>query len=266
MLSLWFSDPIQLSLAQAAVAAFFVLLVVGLLHWQSIHLEKEILIALVRSFLQITLVGSMLVFILKGPMWLGILILIGMMISATVTAAGRTSEIPNAFRATLFAIFLGSGVVIAVMAFLGAIDWNLSSLIPVGSMIVSGGMNSCALALDRFKGDVQSHVDEIETGLALGAKTSKVVNPYVHSALRASLLPRINSMRSLGIVWIPGLMSGMLLAGSDPVSAGIYQFVVMSMLFVASSLSSLISLVFVRKYIFTDADQLILRKKEQVEG
>ena len=66
-------------------------------------------------------------------------------------------------------------------------------------------------------------------------------------------------MRALGIVWIPGIMSGMLLAGSDPVYAALYQFVVVAMLFVASSLSALVSIVLVRRYIFTKKEQLILR-------
>ena len=261
MLSLWFQEELYLRIAQALIAGLFALLVVLLVHWQSIRLEKEIVIAVLRSLVQITLVGSVLIYVLTAPTWLGVFILGGMIASAAVTAARRTKEIPGSMQATFFAILLGSGSVIGVMTFLGVIQWEMASLLPVGSMIVSGGMNSCALALDRFKGEIDSHVGHIEAGLSLGASSKEVVKPYVRKAFHASLIPRINSMRALGIVWIPGIMSGMLLAGSDPIYAALYQFVVMSMLFVASSLSSLISILFVRKYIFSAAEQLILRSE-----
>ena len=262
MLSVWLQDELYLRIAQAGIAGFFALLVVLLVHWQSIRLEKEIVVSVLRSLVQITLVGSILIYILTAPTWLGLLILGGMITSASITAARRTKEIPGSMRATFFAILLGSGSVIAVMTFLGVLQWEMASLLPVGSMIISGGMNSCALALDRFKGEIDAHVGHIEAGLSLGASSGEVVKPYVRKAFQASLLPRINSMRALGIVWIPGIMSGMLLAGSDPIYAALYQFVVMSMLFVASSLSSLISILLVRKYIFSAADQLILRSEE----
>ncbi len=259
MLNLWFSDQLSLRIGQAFIAGVFALLVVLLVHWQEIRLEKEILIAVVRSLIQITLVGSVLIYVLTAPDWLGILILGGMIFSAAFTAARRTKEIPGSKRATFLAILLGSGSVIGVMTFLGVIQWETSSLLPVGSMIISGGMNSCALALDRFKSEIDAHVGHIEAGLSLGASSREVVKPYVRRAFQASLIPRINSMRALGIVWIPGIMSGMLLAGSDPVYAALYQFVVVAMLFVASSLSALVSIVLVRRYIFTKKEQLILR-------
>ncbi len=259
MLSVWFQDELYFRIAQALIAGLFALLVIFLVRWQSIRLEKEIVIAVLRSLVQITLVGSVLIYVLTAPTWLGLLILVGMMFSAAMTAARRTKEIPGSMRATFLAILLGAGSVIGVMTFLGVLQWEMSSLLPVGSMIISGGMNSCALALERFKGEVESHVGHIEAGLSLGASSVEVVKPYVRKAFRASLIPRLNSMRALGIVWIPGIMSGMLLAGSDPIYAALYQFVVMAMLFVASSLSSLISMMFIRKYIFSPAEQLLLR-------
>jgi putative ABC transport system permease protein len=81
----------------------------------------------------------------------------------------------------------------------------------------------------------------------------------VQTSFEASLIPAIDSLRSLGIVWIPGLMAGMLLSGARPVYAAIYQFVVLAMIFAASGLTSLVSTTLIRSHAFSTAEQLILR-------
>jgi putative ABC transport system permease protein len=124
-------------------------------------------------------------------------------------------------------------------------------------------MNSNALALDRFRGEVEAHVGQIEAGLALGADPDWIVKPYVSAAVTASLIPRIDTLRSLGIVWIPGLMAGMILAGADPVYAAIYQFVVIAMIFAASGVTSLVSTALIRRRAFSEAEQLILRPAKE---
>ena len=73
------------------------------------------------------------------------------------------------------------------------------------------------------------------------------------------MIPSINSLRSLGIVWIPGLMAGMILAGSDPVDSAFYQFVVLAMLYAAAGTSSIVSTLLVRSHAFSEAEQLTLR-------
>jgi putative ABC transport system permease protein len=120
-------------------------------------------------------------------------------------------------------------------------------------------MNTNGLALNRLRSDIIGKVGEIETALALGADAKTSVAPYMQASLESSLIPAIDSLRSLGIVWIPGLMAGMLLSGSRPIYAAIYQFVVLAMIFAASGLTAMISTLLVRKRIFSPADQLILR-------
>jgi putative ABC transport system permease protein len=132
-------------------------------------------------------------------------------------------------------------------------------------MLIANAMNTNGLALDRFRGEIEAHTGQIEAGLALGASPERVVTPYVIAAVRASLIPRVDSLRSLGIVWIPGLMAGMVLAGSDPIYAAIYQFVVIAIIFAAAGLTSLVSTLFIRGHAFSAADQLLLRK-EQAEN
>ncbi len=120
-------------------------------------------------------------------------------------------------------------------------------------------MNTTALALDRFRAEVEAHTGQIEAGLALGAAPAAVVAPYVQAAVQASLIPSLNNLRSLGIVWIPGVMAGMVLAGSDPIVAAIYQFVVVAMLFATAGATALLCTRYVRSQAFSQAEQLTLR-------
>ncbi len=254
------SQEILLGLTQAMIASALVLGVTVLARTQAIHMEREIIVALMRGLVQIVAVGSILVLLLQGPGITSLVILAAMMLAAATIAARRAKGIQDAFKVSLYGISLGSGLVIAVMTALGVIESEMTSLIPIGSMLIANAMNSNALALDRFKGEVQAHTGEIEAGLALGADPKIVVTPYVRAAVHASMIPRVDSLRSLGIVWIPGVMAGMILAGADPVYAAIYQFVVIAMIFAASGLTSLVSTLLIRSRAFSPAEQLILRR------
>src|SRR5205085_5488293 len=125
--------------------------------------------------------------------------------------------------------------------------------------IIANAMNACAQALERFRADVLAHVGQIETGLSLGADPATTVAPYVQSAVYASLLPRLDMLKSLGLVWIPGVMAGMLLSGASPIYAGIYQFVVVAMILAASGLTGLVATILIRTRAFSPAEQLVLR-------
>jgi putative ABC transport system permease protein len=259
MLKVLFTNQIQLGLAQAGVAAALALLVILLARGRGIHLEVETLVAMVRGLVQIVLVGAVLLLLLRSPRWIGALLLVPMMLAAGGISARRAKDIPGAFKISALAIAAGAGLVIALMTLLGVIDVGITSLVPVGSMLIANAMNTNGLALNRIRADVLAHTGEIETALSLGASANAAVAPYMQASYQASLIPAIDSLRSLGIVWIPGLMAGMLLSGARPVYAAIYQFVVLAMIFAASGLTSLVSTIMVRGNLFSAADQLLLQ-------
>lgn len=259
MLEQWLPNPRLLGLVQAAITIVLSLLVVLLARRRAIHLERETLVALIRGLIQVVAVGSVLLLFLQAPLWTSTIVLVAMLLAAASIAARRSRSIPGAFRVSLLSIALGSGLVIGSMTLVGVIRPVPSSLIPVGSMLIAGAMNINALALERFRSEVMAHTGQIEAALALGAAPSQTVEPYVQAAVEASLIPRIDSLRSLGIVWIPGLMAGMVLSGEDPVYSAIYQFVVITMLFATGGLTAVSSTLLIRSQVFTPAQQLILR-------
>jgi len=259
MLKVLVHGQLQLGLAQAAVAALAALLVVLGARWRGIHLEKELAIAMVRGLAQIVAVGSILLLLLRAPDWTALFLLAAMMLAAGATSAKRAKGLPEAFRVSTYAIACGAGLVIALMTWLGVIDTPITALVPVGSMLIANAMNTNGLALNRLRAEVLAHVGEIESALALGADGKASVGPYLQSSFESSLIPAIDSLRSLGIVWIPGLMAGMLLSGARPVYAAIYQFVVLAMIFAASGLTALVSTLLMRARVMSPAAQLILR-------
>jgi len=259
MLKLFFTDTLSLGLAQSIVAALLALIVVWVARQQHIHIERETLIGLLRAFVQIVAVGSILILLMKGPLWTSAIVLLVMMIAAAATSAKRAGSIPGAFLASLIGIGIGSGSLILVFTLLGLIDSVMVAVVPVGSMLVFNAMNTNGVVLNRFEAEVKGHAGHIEAGLALGASSKQVIVPYAQAAVHAGMIPRIDSLHSLGIVWIPGLMTGMVLSGGDPIYAAIYQFVTMAMVFITAGLTAVITSLFIRKRIFSSAEQLLLR-------
>jgi putative ABC transport system permease protein len=260
MLKHLFPNQLALGFAQAAVTAVLAIVVGLVARKRGIHVEWETVIALIRGLAQIVAVGFILVLMLKGPQWTSAFMLSAMVLAAGATSARRAKKIPGTFEVSFWSILIGSGSVIALMTWAGVIDSAITSIVPVGSMVIANAMNTNALALERFRSEVESHVGEIESALALGAAPEISVSPEVQRSFSASLIPALNNLRSLGLVWIPGLMAGMVLSGSSPLYAAIYQFVVIAMIFGSSGLTSLICTSLIRKRVFTPAQQLVIAR------
>ena len=260
MLKHLFPNQLALGFAQAGVTAVLAIVVGLVARKRGIHIEWETVVALIRGLAQIVAVGFILVLMLRGPQWTGGFMLGAMVIAAGTTSARRAKKVPGSFEVSFWSILVGSGSVIALMTWAGVIDGAITSIVPVGSMVIANSMNTNALALERFRSEVESHIGEIESALALGAAPEISVSPEVQRSFSASLIPALNNLRSLGLVWIPGLMAGMVLSGSSPLYAAIYQFVVIAMIFGSSGLTSLLCTSLIRKRIFTVAEQLAIAR------
>ncbi len=254
------SGDVMLGLAQAAGAIALCAAVIALCGWFSVHVEREAAISIGRGLVQMVLVGMVLAALLKSALLIGALILLAMMVAATFTAARRLQGMGGALAVCFCAIAVGSGVVIAAMLATGALKSDIAMLVPVGSMVIGNAMNACAQAAERFRADVTAHVGEVETSLALGADPAVAIAPYVQSAVYACLLPRLDTLKSLGLVWIPGMMAGMMVSGASPIYAGIYQFIIVAMILAGSGITGLLVVLLMRSRAFSPAAQLILRR------
>lgn len=248
-----------MALAQAFGAAVLAIGVGLICRKFNVNVLSEMRFSLVRGLIQMSVVGVILGVLLKGSLLIGVLILLGMVGAAAITASRRFKEIPYAFEISLVSIGAGGGSAIGFMLLSKSLDPSISILVPVGSMIIANSMNACAQAIERFRSDVYAHVGQIEAALCLGATPSTSSAPYIQAAVYASLLPRLDMLKSLGLVWIPGVMAGMMVSGSSPLYAGIYQFMIVVMILVASGISGMGVIALMQKKAFSSAAQLNLR-------
>ncbi len=259
------NSDIAMGMTQAAGAIVLCAVVVLLCRRFAVHVERETAISVVRGLVQMVFVGMVLAVLLHGTLLVGVLILLTMTLAAAVTASRRVKDLKGSLLLSFYAIAAGSGVVIAGMLVTGTLTTDIAVLVPVGSMIIANAMNACAQAVERFRADVTAHVGQIEAGLALGADPGVTVAPYFQSAVYVSLLPRLDMLKSLGLVWIPGVMAGMMVSGASPVYAGIYQFIIVAMILAASGIAGLIVTLLMRARAFSTAAQLTLRSGERHE-
>ena len=244
---------------QCLIAALATLVVMLLARRRAPGLLGEISFAEVRGLLQIFAVGIVLAALLRGPAWTSVFVLAGMILAAASIVRKRAKKIPRAFMLALVGIGTGAGTILAVMTVTGVIPLKILTLVPVGSMVIANTMNTQSIFLDRFRGEVVAHVGEIESALALGATADVAVERYLQAAFRASLIPAVDNIRSLGIVWIPGIMAGMVLSGASPLYAALYQFVVLTTIFSSSALACFVASHLVTGRIFSAQSQLLLR-------
>lgn len=259
MVDHFFHSQLARGAVECALAALLSFAVVLLIRRRGVNLLGELPLAQLRGIVQILAVGAILQWMLHGPQWTSLLALAGMMLAAASIVRRRAMRIPRAFTLALVSIFVGAGSILALMTALGVIPLKVAMIVPVGSMVIAQTMNMQSIFLDRLRGEVSSHIGEIESALALGASPDIALGRYLRAAYRASLIPSIDNVRSLGIVWIPGIMAGMVLSGSSPVYAALYQFVVLTTIFSAAALTCLVSSYLVTGRVFTANEQLLLR-------
>jgi putative ABC transport system permease protein len=252
---------LELSWIDLTVAVGLVLISIGVSGWHRTGLARGFAVGAVRTVLQLTLVGYVLVFIFSIDRWYWVVVALLVMLAVATKAAVDRQDTRRAglFSITGAALLLGSGLtLIYVSVMVVHVDpwYNPRYLIPLFGMILGNAMNAAALAADRLAGEIETRHAEIEAYLALGATSERAAREPVRRALRASLIPTVTSLMVVGIVSLPGMMTGQILAGANPLVAIRYQIVVMFMLASAVALAAVIVVVGYRGTFFTSAAQL----------
>jgi putative ABC transport system permease protein len=252
---------LDLTWIDLTVAVGLVLIAIGISRWHRTGLARSFAVGAIRTVLQLTIIGYLLVYIFAIDQWY---LVVGALLLMLVIASKAAVDRQDSKRAGLFgitgvALLVGSGLtLIYVSVMVVHVDpwYNPRYLIPLFGMILGNAMNAAALAADRLTGEMETRRDEIEAYLALGASSVRAAQEPVRRALRAALIPTLNSLMVVGIVSLPGMMTGQIIAGSDPLVAIRYQIVVMFMLASAVALAAVIVVLGFRRTFFTDAEQL----------
>ena len=255
---------IQIGWQGLALATLFVVFVGIVSIRMSLGITKDLAIATARTYAQLIALGFILrwVFHVNSP-WLVLAVMVLMVVFAAQIVAKRSPDAPKgifgsavvAMALTGFIVtFAVTGVVVQVK------PWYLPQyVIPLAGMVLGNSMTGIALAIERVYADFDARADELLALTALGATPWEAAHTIVRGALRAGLIPTINSMAAAGLVFIPGMMAGQILAGADPVVATGYQIVIMLMVAAATALGSLVALMLTYGRRFT-ADGAFLEK------
>jgi UDP-glucose/iron transport system permease protein len=172
------------------------------------------------------------------------------------TSAKRAGKMPRAYRITTPSILVGATVVLSVLALTGAMPSKPQFVIPLAGMAFGNAMTICSLALNRLVREFETNKPTLETMLSLGASSKEAMKEYSRMSVKAALIPNMDSLKTLGIIFIPGAMAGLLIAGTDPLLAAEYQIIVYLMIVGGGIITSLMVVTLARRMLFTKAHQI----------
>ncbi|MEN3615730.1 iron export ABC transporter permease subunit FetB [Plantactinospora sp. ZYX-F-223] len=243
-----------------AVAGSLVLvaLVVVLAQREKLRLSRDLLVASLRAGVQLVAVGAVLLLVfahtgLPGAVgWIALMVLL-----AGQVAGRRAAGVPRSRWYATTAIAAASGITLGALIALRAIPTQPHVLVPIGGMIVSGAMQAAGVTLHRLVGEAETGRPQIETRLSLGQPARQAFLPHLRSSVRTALLPAIDSTKVVGLISLPGAMTGLILAGVSPLTAIRYQIIVMYMLLAATTLAALIVARLAERGLFDRAHRLV---------
>ncbi|HZA57768.1 MAG TPA: iron export ABC transporter permease subunit FetB [Solirubrobacterales bacterium] len=251
------TNPIDVSLGQAALSLVLVAIAIAASRWRDAGLEDDIAVAVARSFIQLTAVGFVIEIIFEqDDAGLVIALLAVMVVFGAFTARRRAELVPDALWPLMAALSLAAVTTVGLVLALGIFDPEPRYVVPVGGMVIGNAMTAAAVALNRLGEDVGDNAAEIEAALALGATSTQAMAPLVRRSLRSGMIPLVDSTKTTGLIFFPGTMVGMLLAGADPIDAVRLQLILLYALLGSVAIAALVATTLARRNFFTSAHQL----------
>jgi uncharacterized protein (TIGR00245 family) len=241
-----------------AVSLLLVAVAAAVAYRQRLRLTRELVVAAVRAGVQLVTVGAILLVLFQRAGLLGAAgWLVVMVVIAGQVAGRRGAGLPRAKLAGTVGVATGSVLTLAALLAGRVIAAQARVIVPVGGMIVSAAMLAAGIALRRLREQADQARSAIEARLSLGQSARQALLPHQQSALRTALLPAIDSTKVVGLISLPGAMTGLILAGVNPLTAIRYQIVVMYMLLAATALSALTAARLAERAMFDDAQRLL---------
>ena len=238
-------------------ALALVVLAAAISRWRHAELERDMTVAVVRSFLQLTAVGFVIEAIFESESLLFVVVLLAaMVVLGAFTARGRAKSVPRALPALLIALGVAVAATLGLVVALGIFAAEARSLVPVGGMVIGNAMAAAAVALNRLGDEMASSRAQVEAALSLGATATQAAAPLARRSLRSGLITLVDQTKTTGLIAFPGIMVGMLLAGAEPFDAVRLQLVLLYVLLGAVAISALVAVTLAQRAFFTPAHQL----------
>jgi putative ABC transport system permease protein len=251
------TSSIDVTLGEVAASLALVAVAAAVSFWRKADLEKDIGVAVVRSIVQLIAIGYVINAIFDSDSLLLTFGLIAVMVVfGAIQARQRAKRVPNAFWPLLIALGLAGATTLGLVVALGIFDATPRFLVPVGGMVVGNSMTAAAVSLNRLGDEISDRGREIEATLALGATATEAAAPSVRRSLRSGMITLIDSTKTTGLIFFPGTMVGMLLAGADPTDAVRLQLILLYVLLGSVAIAGLVATTLAYRNFFTPAHQL----------
>ena len=250
-------STVDISLGEVAASIALVAIAIAVSFWRRAELERDLAVAVLRSFVQLTAIGYVIQAIFDSDsLWLVAALLAVMVGFGAFTARSRAKAVPGALGPLVLALSAAGAITLGLVLALGVFEAEPRYLVPVGGMVIGNSMTAAAVALNRLADEVRGQAPLIESILALGGTSRQAAAGLVTRSLRSGMIPLIDSTKTTGIVFFPGTMVGMLVAGAEPIDAVRLQLILLWVLLGSVALAALIAVSLGYRGFFTSAHQL----------
>ena len=254
---------IDLSIIQVALAYVFVLIVLAIVRIRGIRREKEIVLSSLRMTFQLVLVGYLLVYVFDHPhpvITIGIIII--MEAFAIYTIIKKFPSLLSKSLKLVIALSMTAGTLLCLIYFLVVVvrvsPWyEPRYFIPIAGMVIGNAMTGISLGTKSLVEGMTTQKNIVEEALNLGATPQAASKKIINQAFDSAILPTVNAMVGMGIVFLPGMMTGQILSGTSPLTAIAYQIAIMLGILGAVALSVIIMLQMGYRTFFNKQDQLL---------
>jgi putative ABC transport system permease protein len=251
------SSTIDVTLGEVAASLALIGVAIAVSFWRRTELEGDIAVAVVRSAVQLIAIGYVIQAIFDEDSLVLVFALITVMVVfGTFQARARSRRVPSAFWPLLVALGAAGVATLGLVVALGIFEPEPRFLVPVGGMVVGNAMTAAAVALNRLGDEMTDRARQIEATLALGATSTQAAAPILRRSLRSGTIALIDSTKTTGLIFFPGTMVGMLLAGADPTDAVRLQLILLWVLLGAVAIAALLATTLAYRNFFTPAHQL----------
>ncbi|NLI69938.1 MAG: iron export ABC transporter permease subunit FetB [Firmicutes bacterium] len=239
------------------ISLIFIVIAMLLSMHKRLGLEKEILYSTGRAFVQLIAVGYILQYIFASQNRIAIILaLLAMTIIAGYHAGQKARGMPRLKVYVTAIIGITSVVVLSLLLLLGVMDFSARFLIPVGSMVIGNSMITSGIVLNRIQQEFSNRQEQLLAALSLGASSRQAAEPLTMASMKAGIVPTLDAMKTMGLVQLPGMMIGALIAGESPMIAVRYQIVVIFAVLSAVVLSGILLSTMIYRLYFTRTHQL----------
>ncbi|MGP4074401.1 ABC transporter permease [Halobacillus sp. K22] len=236
----------------------FVIVPLTLSYFYQLGLGKNVLWSAFRGTVQLFAIGYILTYLFDLPANIGIPLMVGIMIIiATFHARQKGKELPFVLPVIFLSLLLVEASVLTMWLVFDMIQFRPSEVIPMSGMVIGNSMVAMGLALERMKSEFRDNNGKLLAALSLGAEPKQASHLIVQRTLHAALIPNVDRLKTIGLVQLPGMMTGLILGGVEPVMAIKYQLVISLSIFSSVSISAMFVTLAMYRYFFNKSKQLI---------